>query len=87
MTTNGNELGIIQDALWSRMKKHGQITKQDSAALRAIETLALRTPTPEAHPELNDDHKPGCFGAYGSHSCDIPGCIWFARCKQSQEDY
>jgi len=47
----------------------------------------LRTPTPEAHPELNDDHKPGCFGAYGSHSCDIPGCIWFSRCKQSQEDY
>ena len=43
MTTNGNELGIIQDALWSRMKKHGQIAKQDSAALRAIEALALRT--------------------------------------------
>ena len=43
--------------------------------------------TPEAHPELDDDHKPGCFGSYGSRSCNIPGCIWFVRCKQSQEDY
>jgi len=43
MTTNSNELGIIQDALWSMIKKHGQVTKQDSAALRAIETLVLRS--------------------------------------------
>jgi len=38
-------------------------------------------------PELDDDKKPGCFGAYGSYSCNIPGCVWFVRCKQSQEDY
>ena len=31
-----NQLGIIQDALWSRMRKHGQITKKDSAAMKTI---------------------------------------------------
>jgi hypothetical protein len=39
--TNKN-LMIIQDALWSRMKKHGQFIKKDSLALRAIEKEELR---------------------------------------------
>jgi len=44
--------------------------------------------TAEPHPkQLKDEDKPGCFGAYGLHSCNTPGCVWFARCKQSQEDY
>jgi len=38
------QLGIIQDALWSRMKKHGQITKKDSAAMKTIgNVVELRT--------------------------------------------
>ena len=44
-----NQLGIIQDALWSRMKKHGNITKKDSAAMKMIgNVVEFRTPT-EAH--------------------------------------
>jgi hypothetical protein len=30
-------LVIIQDALWSRMIKHGQFTKKDSLAMKALE--------------------------------------------------
>ena len=36
---------------------------------------------------VEGENKPGCFGAYGLPSCNIPGCTWFARCKQSREDY
>lgn len=37
--------------------------------------------------EPDETTKPGCFGAWGLPSCNIPGCAWFARCKQSREDY
>ena len=44
-------------------------------------------------PELNEDNKPGCFGAFGKgkfahlRDCAQGYCHWEPRCKQSQEDY
>ena len=49
--------------------------------------------TPAQQPELNDDSKPGCFGAFGKgkfahlRDCAQGYCHWEPRCKQSQEDY
>jgi hypothetical protein len=51
------------------------------------------TPPQQAQQELNDDNKPGCFGAFGkgrfSHLRDCANgfCRWESRCKQSREDY
>ena len=43
------QLDVIQDALWSRMKKHGKITKKDFIAMKIIgEIVEFRIiPAPE----------------------------------------
>ena len=54
----------------------------------------MTQPTPPAQQELNDNEKPGCFGAFGKkgkfarlRDCANGFCQWESRCKQSQEDY
>ena len=47
----------------------------------------IKEPRAAGEAVLDDEHKPGCFGACGLPSCNISGCNWIARCKQSRIDY
>jgi hypothetical protein len=67
-----------RDKIAREMRKDAWIVKTESNTLGWFIS---------AYRELTEELKPGCFGAYGSPSCNIPRCSWFARCKQSQTDY
>ena len=68
----------LRDKIAREMRKDGWIAETHSNSLGwFINAKRL----------LTEERKPGCFGAYGLPSCNIPGCSWFGRCKQSQIDY
>ena len=61
--------GLKKDLQGRFIPLNNQWSKGRNSGLRECCNIIdeyLTTPTPEAHPELNDDHKPGCFGACGS---------------------
>lgn len=68
---------------------HQVFIEYDPSDKQNIRINCRRIPIIGMNPDINnlpEELKPGCFGAFGLPSCNIPGCLWFARCKQSRED-